>query len=139
MVAAGDGDLEAADRDAMLAGIADGTVDAVATDHAPHTPAEKDAWMSGQRPEHARIVVLRDANKDVLAVKDYDGQYQPDEDDILGEDGKTSYRKIGIPRLALERRLAEIPGRVYFRNDDPQRQQYWQYNNQWFTTACKSN
>src|ERR1700675_2319514 len=30
------------DRDALLAGIADGTVDAIATDHAPHEPAIKD-------------------------------------------------------------------------------------------------
>jgi dihydroorotase len=34
---------EAADRDAMLAGIADGTVDAIATDHAPHHYDEKNA------------------------------------------------------------------------------------------------
>ncbi|MBM3819357.1 MAG: dihydroorotase [Acidimicrobiia bacterium] len=32
---------EAADRDAMVAGIADGTVDAIATDHAPHHYDEK--------------------------------------------------------------------------------------------------
>jgi dihydroorotase len=32
---------EAADRDAMLEGIADGTVDAIATDHAPHHTDEK--------------------------------------------------------------------------------------------------
>ena len=32
---------EAADRDAMLGGIADGTVDAIATDHAPHHYDEK--------------------------------------------------------------------------------------------------
>lgn len=32
---------EAADRDAMLAGLADGTVDAIATDHAPHHADEK--------------------------------------------------------------------------------------------------
>jgi dihydroorotase len=32
---------EAADRDAMLAGIADGTVDVIATDHAPHYYDEK--------------------------------------------------------------------------------------------------
>ena len=32
---------EAADRDAMLAGIADGSVDAIATDHAPHHDDEK--------------------------------------------------------------------------------------------------
>src|SRR3989337_559611 len=32
---------EAADREAMLAGIADGTVDVIATDHAPHHYDEK--------------------------------------------------------------------------------------------------
>jgi len=32
----------AADREAMLAGLADGTVDAIASDHAPHHPDEKD-------------------------------------------------------------------------------------------------
>jgi len=31
-----------ADRRAILAGIVDGTIDCIATDHAPHTPAEKD-------------------------------------------------------------------------------------------------
>ena len=30
------------ERDAIKAGIADGTIDCIATDHAPHTPAEKD-------------------------------------------------------------------------------------------------
>jgi dihydroorotase len=32
---------EAADRDALVAGIADGTVDAIATDHAPHADHDK--------------------------------------------------------------------------------------------------
>ena len=32
---------EAADRDAMLAGLADGSVDVIATDHAPHHADEK--------------------------------------------------------------------------------------------------
>jgi dihydroorotase len=31
------------DRDALLAGLADGTIDAIATDHAPHAVEEKDA------------------------------------------------------------------------------------------------
>src|SRR5271163_453298 len=31
-----------ADRDALIAGLIDGTVDAIATDHAPHHPASKD-------------------------------------------------------------------------------------------------
>jgi len=30
------------DRDALIAGLADGSVDAIATDHAPHHPASKD-------------------------------------------------------------------------------------------------
>jgi dihydroorotase len=32
----------AADREAVIAGLADGTIDAIASDHAPHTPEEKD-------------------------------------------------------------------------------------------------
>jgi dihydroorotase len=33
----------AADREAVVAALADGTIDAIASDHAPHTAAEKDA------------------------------------------------------------------------------------------------
>jgi len=32
----------AADREAVIAGLADGTIDVIASDHAPHTPEEKD-------------------------------------------------------------------------------------------------
>lgn len=32
----------AADREAVIAGLADGTLDAIASDHAPHSPVEKD-------------------------------------------------------------------------------------------------
>jgi dihydroorotase len=35
-----------ADREALLAGLADGTVDAIASDHAPHHPDEKDVEFS---------------------------------------------------------------------------------------------
>lgn len=35
-----------ADREALLAGVADGTVDAIASDHAPHHPDEKDVEFS---------------------------------------------------------------------------------------------
>lgn len=35
----------ARDRDAVIAGICDGTVDVIATDHAPHTAAEKEAGL----------------------------------------------------------------------------------------------
>lgn len=37
----------AADRAALLAGLVDGTVDAIATDHAPHTAAEKSRGIKG--------------------------------------------------------------------------------------------
>ncbi|MDE5691230.1 MAG: amidohydrolase family protein, partial [Alistipes sp.] len=36
-----------ADRDAMLAGIADWTIDVIATDHAPHTAEEKARGLAG--------------------------------------------------------------------------------------------
>jgi dihydroorotase len=36
----------AADREALLAGLADGTVDVIASDHAPHHPDEKDVEFS---------------------------------------------------------------------------------------------
>lgn len=36
-----------ADRDALLAGIADGTIEVVATDHAPHTAEEKSRGLAG--------------------------------------------------------------------------------------------
>ncbi len=35
------------DRDALLAGIADGTIDAIATDHAPHSAEEKSRGLAG--------------------------------------------------------------------------------------------
>lgn len=38
---------EAADRDALIEGILDGTVDMIATDHAPHTEAEKGRGLAG--------------------------------------------------------------------------------------------
>ncbi|MFO0556710.1 MAG: dihydroorotase [Polyangiales bacterium] len=37
---------EAEDRDALIAALADGTIDCIATDHAPHAPSEKDAEFS---------------------------------------------------------------------------------------------
>ena len=38
---------EAADRDALLDGIADGTIDMIATDHAPHSAEEKSKGLRG--------------------------------------------------------------------------------------------
>ena len=35
------------DREALLAGVLDGTIDMIATDHAPHTPAEKSRGLVG--------------------------------------------------------------------------------------------
>jgi dihydroorotase len=41
---------EQADVDALVAALADGTIDAVATDHAPHSSLEKDCEFSEARP-----------------------------------------------------------------------------------------
>ncbi len=38
---------EAADREALIAGLLDGTVDMIATDHAPHTAEEKSRGLAG--------------------------------------------------------------------------------------------
>ena len=51
---------EAADVEAMLAGLADGTIEVIATDHAPHTAAEK-AQPLTQAP--MGIVGLRDGRR----------------------------------------------------------------------------
>ena len=41
---------EAADIEALRAALADGTIDAIATDHAPHSPLEKDCEFSEAKP-----------------------------------------------------------------------------------------
>lgn len=40
----------AADQEALLEGLADGTIDAIATDHAPHSPVEKDVEFECAAP-----------------------------------------------------------------------------------------
>ena len=49
-----------ADVDALIAGIKDGTIDCLATDHAPHTPADKENGMAGiSNIEHAFQIYLK--------------------------------------------------------------------------------
>jgi dihydroorotase len=49
-----------ADVDALIAGIKDGTIDCLATDHAPHTPADKASGMAGiSNIEHAFQIYLK--------------------------------------------------------------------------------
>ncbi len=49
-----------ADADALVAGIADGTIDCIATDHAPHTPADKADGAAGiSGIEHAFAICLK--------------------------------------------------------------------------------
>ena len=43
-----------ADVEALRAGLADGTIDAVATDHAPHAVEDKESEWAQARPGHAR-------------------------------------------------------------------------------------
>jgi dihydroorotase len=48
------------DRQALLEGLADGTVDAIATDHAPHEPALKDVALALEQLVHSgRISLMR--------------------------------------------------------------------------------
>ena len=49
-----------ADVEALIAGIQDGTIDCLSTDHAPHTPADKAAGMAGiSNIEHAFQIYLK--------------------------------------------------------------------------------
>jgi len=49
-----------ADVEALIAGIKDGTIDCLATDHAPHTPADKANGMAGiSNIEHAFQIYLK--------------------------------------------------------------------------------
>lgn len=49
-----------ADVEALIAGIQDGTIDCLATDHAPHAPADKAAGMAGiSNIEHAFQIYLK--------------------------------------------------------------------------------
>jgi len=49
-----------ADVDALIEGIKDGTIDCLATDHAPHTPADKASGMAGiSNIEHAFQIYLK--------------------------------------------------------------------------------
>ncbi len=45
---------EQADVDALRAALVDGTIDAIATDHAPHAPETKDGALRGSATRHAR-------------------------------------------------------------------------------------
>ena len=48
------------DVEALIAGIQDGTIDCLSTDHAPHTPADKAAGMAGiSNIEHAFLICLK--------------------------------------------------------------------------------
>ncbi len=64
----------ASDRDALLVGLADGTVDAIATDHAPHSPVEKDVEFECAAPgmiglETAVPLVLELVTAGVISVQ----------------------------------------------------------------------
>lgn len=84
-----------ADRDAMLAGLADGSIDAIATDHAPHHADEK-AVEFERAPfgviglETAVSLSLdRLVHRDVLSLSRLVEMYAPNPARILGVEGGT--------------------------------------------------
>jgi dihydroorotase-like cyclic amidohydrolase len=67
---------DAEDREALWRGIADGTIDMIATDHAPHTAEEKDRplWeaLSGiAGVETSAPLMLSAVNRGLLKLNDY--------------------------------------------------------------------
>jgi dihydroorotase len=66
----------AADREALWEGIADGTIDLIASDHAPHTAEEKDRPLWEAAPgiigvETSAPLMLTAVNRGLLSLNDY--------------------------------------------------------------------
>ncbi|MDR0399605.1 MAG: dihydroorotase family protein [Treponema sp.] len=66
----------AEDREALWAGIADGTIDMIASDHAPHTAEEKDRPLWEAVPgvigvETSAVLMLTAVNRGLLSLNDY--------------------------------------------------------------------
>jgi dihydroorotase len=66
----------AEDREALWGGIADGTIDLIASDHAPHTPEEKDRPLWDAVPgvigvETSAALMLTAVNQGRLSLNDY--------------------------------------------------------------------
>lgn len=64
----------AADRDAILQGVLDNKIDVIATDHAPHTIAEKQnayfkAPSGGPLVQHALLAMLEKANEGKISIE----------------------------------------------------------------------
>lgn len=93
----------AADVEAVRAGLADGTIDAIATDHAPHAPEEKEAEFEQAPPgtlglETALAVVLTDlVGPGVLTLRAALARLSTAPARILGLDGHGGPVAPGAP------------------------------------------
>ena len=98
----------AADREALIRGIQDGTIDCLITDHAPHSAEEKSKRLSGSYfgivgletafPAMLHNMVLRDPLDKEEARVDR-RKAKADISDILSKGGKTAYGAISLYRL----------------------------------------
>ncbi len=71
-----------ADQEALLEALVDGTIDAIATDHAPHSPVEKDVEFECAAPgmlglETALPLILDDEPADLLELLDHQPEPPP--------------------------------------------------------------
>ena len=98
----------AADREALIRGIQDGTIDCLITDHAPHSAEEKSKGLSGSYfgivgletafPAMLHNMVLRNPlDKEEARIDRTEAK--ADISDILSKGGKTAYGAISLYRL----------------------------------------
>ena len=59
---------EAEDRDALRAGLADGTIDCIATDHAPHSDLEKECELEEALPGMIGLIQATETIKLILGA-----------------------------------------------------------------------
>lgn len=92
-----------ADVEALIGGVRDGTIDCLATDHAPHTPADKAAGMAGiSNIDYALQVFLRvfDENDIPLARLFAMASYNPAR--VLGVEGGLIAPGCSADMIALD-------------------------------------
>ena len=98
----------AADREALIRGIQDGTIDCLITDHAPHSTEEKSKGLSGSYfgivgletafPAMLHNMVLRNPlDKEEARIDRTEAK--ADISDIFSKGGKTAYGAISLYRL----------------------------------------
>ncbi|MBQ5879983.1 MAG: dihydroorotase, partial [Alistipes sp.] len=93
------------DRDALVAGLVDGTIEVVATDHAPHSAEEKSRGLEKSAMGIVGIEGgLEVGNRADFTVLDLDTEYEIDPETFLSKGKATPFagwRVVGRARMTV--------------------------------------